>query len=66
MLDVTLKEDGSVEDASVVDGDPVLANAAMGAVRQWRYRPLLVDGKPVLKFLVLVSFNKRGKGSTSG
>jgi anaerobic magnesium-protoporphyrin IX monomethyl ester cyclase len=60
LLDVTLKTDGTVEQASVIDGNPVLADAAVAAVKQWRYRPLFVEGKPVLKFVVAVSFGKGG------
>jgi len=39
----------------------LLAEAATTAVRQWRYQPLLVQGKPVLNFVVVVSFGKDGK-----
>jgi anaerobic magnesium-protoporphyrin IX monomethyl ester cyclase len=60
VLDVTLKEDGTVEAVSLIDGDPILAQSATAAIKQWRYRPLLVQGKPVLKFVVVVSFGKRG------
>ncbi|HKM49497.1 MAG TPA: energy transducer TonB [Terriglobales bacterium] len=60
-MDVTLKEDGSVEQVNVIDGPPFLVEAATTAVKQWRYRPLLVKGKPVLKFVVVVSFGKGGK-----
>jgi outer membrane biosynthesis protein TonB len=28
-------------------GDPVLAKAALEAVRQWRYKPYYLDGEPV-------------------
>ena len=61
VLDVTLKEDGTVEQASFIDGNPLLAEAATRAVEQWRYKPLLVKGKPVVKFVVIVSFSKGGK-----
>jgi len=61
LLDVTLKEDGTVERTSVIDGNPLLIEAATSAVKQWRYLPLLVEGKPVLKFVVVVSFDKGGK-----
>ena len=61
VLDVTLSDDGAVEQASIIDGSPLLAEAATSAVKQWKYKPLLVDGKPVLKFVVVVSFGKRGK-----
>ena len=49
-----------MEQTSLVDGDP-LAEAATNAVKQWRYRPFLVNGQPVLKFVVAVSFGKGGK-----
>ncbi|MBS1857366.1 MAG: TonB family protein, partial [Acidobacteria bacterium] len=61
VLDVTLREDGTVAAVSVVDGDPLLAGAASDAVQQWRYRPLVVYGTPVLKFIVVVSFEKNGR-----
>jgi TonB family protein len=61
LLDVTLKEDGTVEQTSVIDGNPLLVEASTSAVKQWRYRPLRVNGKPVVKFVVLVSFGKDGK-----
>ena len=61
VLDVTLKENGTVEQTSVIDGNPLLVEAATIAVMQWRYLPLLVEGKPVLKFVVAVSFGKGGK-----
>jgi outer membrane biosynthesis protein TonB len=30
-----------------VAGDPVLARAAVDAVEQWRYAPVVLDGRPV-------------------
>jgi TonB family protein len=61
VLDVTLQEDGTVEETSVIDGDPLLVEAATSAVKQWRYRPLLDHGYPVDHFVVAVSFGKGGK-----
>ena len=61
VMDVTIKEDGTVDQVSVIDGDPALAEAATTAVKEWRYQPLAVEGKLVLKFVVVVSFDKRGK-----
>jgi len=46
-LDVQIGDEGVVRTVAVVEGDPVLAEAAIEAVRQWRYRPYLVDGRPV-------------------
>ena len=61
VIDVTLKEDGSVNQVGVIDGDSILAESAVTAVKQWRYLPLSVNGKPVLKFVVVTSFSKDGK-----
>lgn len=61
LLDVTLREDGSVAKVEVVDGDAVLAEAAVSAVKQWKYRPLPVEERTVNKFVVVVTFGKNGK-----
>ena len=58
LLDVMLKEDGTVKQTSVISGNPLLVEAAISAVSKWRYRPLHVNGKPVLTFVVLVSFGE--------
>jgi len=39
--------DGSVKDVRVENGLPILVQAAIDAVKQWRYKPYLVDGEPV-------------------
>ena len=39
--------DGSVKDVRVENGLPILAQAAIEAVKQWRYKPYMVDGEPV-------------------
>jgi TonB family protein len=46
-IDLTLGEDGRVRDAVVTHSIPVLDGAALDAVRQWEYRPTVVNGKPV-------------------
>lgn len=61
VMDVSLKDDGTVGRVSVVDGPPLLTEAATSAVKQWRYQPLRVNGKPVVEFVVVVSFGKGGK-----
>ena len=40
-------KDGSVEDAQLLSGEPVLGRAAAEAVEQWRYSPLRIGGQPV-------------------
>jgi protein TonB len=39
--------DGSVKDVRVESGSPLLAQAAIDAVKQWRYKPYLLNGVPV-------------------
>ena len=60
VMDVTLKDDGTVDDVSVIEGAPALAGPAEAAVKQWHYKPLFVHGKPVLKFVVAITFTKGG------
>jgi TonB family protein len=46
-LAVLISKDGNVQDVAVVNGNPLLAEAAASAVRQWRYRTTLLNGVPV-------------------
>jgi protein TonB len=46
-LDVQIGGEGAVHNIVVVDGNAMLAEAAVQAVRQWRYQPYSVDGRPV-------------------
>ena len=47
VLMAVIGTDGSVKDVRVESGLPILAQAALDAVRQWRYKPYMVDGEPV-------------------
>ena len=47
VLEATIAEDGSTRNVKIISGSPLLAKAATEAVRQWRYRPSLLNGKPV-------------------
>jgi TonB family protein len=47
VLEATVSERGQLENVKVVSGHVMLAHAAIDAVRQWRYRPYLLNGKPV-------------------
>jgi len=38
---------GAIENLVVVRGHPMLAPAAVEAVKQWRYRPYLLNGEPI-------------------
>ena len=46
-LQATISRDGTIENLRVVSGPPLLQQAAMDAVKQWRYRPYLLNGEPV-------------------
>jgi TonB family protein len=46
-LQVRLTENGRVEVQKILEGDTVLADAAIAAVKQWRGKPVWMDGKPV-------------------
>jgi protein TonB len=55
-LQATVGKDGSVTDVKVVSGDDTLAHSASEAVRQWKYKPYLVNGQAV-EFQTPVSIN---------
>jgi protein TonB len=39
--------DGTIQSLHVVSGHPLLVNAALDAVRQWRYKPTILNGRAV-------------------
>ena len=47
VLEAHVLGDGTVGNIAIVDGDPLLAEAATQAVKQWKYQPYVVDGRPV-------------------
>ena len=56
-LTATIGKDGNIKSVKVVSGHPMLTNAAVEAVKQWRYRPTLLNGQPVeAETQVLVNF----------
>ena len=46
-LGVRIDKDGHVSDVTVLSGDPTLTYVAVEAVKQWLYRPTLLNGSPV-------------------
>jgi len=46
-LHLIIAKDGTVQQLEVVSGHPLLVQAAIDAVRQWRYRPTQLNGNPV-------------------
>ncbi len=46
-LQAVIAKDGSIQELQVLSGHPLLVQAALDAVRQWRYQPTLLNGEPV-------------------
>ena len=46
-LNAVIAPDGSIQRLQVVMGPPLLVQAAVDAVKQWRYSPTLLNGQPV-------------------
>jgi protein TonB len=47
VLEVRIGRDGAIQGVKLVSGQPALANAAIVAVKQWRFKPRVVRGQPV-------------------
>jgi TonB family protein len=47
LLQAQISKDGAVEDLRVISGHPLLTDAALKAVRQWRYRPQMLNGQAI-------------------
>src|SRR5207237_336900 len=46
-LHAIISKDGTIQQLEVMSGHPLLQQAALDAVRQWRYQPTLLNGEPV-------------------
>jgi periplasmic protein TonB len=47
VLHALIATDGTIQSLQVVSGDPLFLQSALRAVRQWRYRPTVLNGQPV-------------------
>jgi TonB family protein len=45
VLHAIIDKEGKISEVQILSGDDVLAQSAVEAVRQWRYKPMLVDGE---------------------
>ncbi len=43
---IQVSETGDVESAEIISGDPVLAKSAIDAVKKWKFKPFIKNGKP--------------------
>jgi TonB family protein len=57
VVQIVVGEDGNVISASAVSGHPLLQQAAVAAVRQWKFTPTRLSGEPVkVSGVVTVNF----------
>jgi protein TonB len=64
IIEAVISGDGTVQDARVLRGVPMLDQAALDAVRQWRYIPPLLNGQPVSVIMtVTINFTLDGAGA---
>ncbi len=62
ILVVTIDEEGNVADIKLQSGNPVLNQAAIDAVKQWKYSPTVLNGEPVsIIGTVKVVFNSKAQ-----
>ncbi|MCP4151773.1 MAG: energy transducer TonB [bacterium] len=58
VIEVTCDKKGNVVEATIVEGIPLLNNAALDSIKKWTYEPYLVDGEAKrVSFTVVVKFN---------
>ena len=56
-----ISKDGDIENLQLISGHPMLAPAAIEAVKQWKYKPYLLNGEPVeVETQVQVNFTLAG------
>ena len=61
VLQAEISKDGSIQNLRLISGHPMLAPAAIEAVKQWKYKPYLLNGEPVeVETQVQVNFTLSG------
>src|SRR5215813_69624 len=61
VLQADISKDGTIQNLRLVSGHPMLAPAAIEAVKQWRYKPYYLNGEPVeVETQVTVIFSLSG------
>jgi TonB family protein len=65
VLHAVVTLDGTLQGINVVSGNPILADVALEAVRQWRYQPSKINGEPVeaqREIVITFKRDKNGEG----
>jgi TonB family protein len=66
-LRVQVSKTGDVEKEELISGHPMLASAAIEAVKQWKYKPYLLNGEPIdFETKVVVNFTLSDKPAVEG
>jgi periplasmic protein TonB len=61
VLAAVIGKDGTIQNLHVLSGHPLLTQAALDAVKQWRYKPYILNGEPVeVDTQVTVNFTLSG------
>jgi len=61
LLAAEISKDGNIENLRLISGHPMLAPAAIEAVKQWRYKPYILNGEPVeVETQITVNFTLSG------
>jgi periplasmic protein TonB len=61
VLQAQISKEGTIENLQLISGHPMLAPAAIEAVKQWKYKPYLLNGEPVeVETQVQVNFTLAG------
>ncbi len=47
VLQAQISKEGNIQNLQLISGHPMLAPAAIEAVKQWKYKPYLLNGEPV-------------------
>jgi TonB family protein len=47
LLSANISKNGSISDTKLIKGDPILGQAALAAVKQWKYKPYTLNGQPI-------------------
>jgi protein TonB len=62
VMTALIDKGGNVQRLQVVSGHPLLAPAAIEAVKQWRYKPFVLNGQPLeVETTVTVNFHLRSQ-----
>jgi len=61
VLQAEISKDGSIENLRLISGHPMLTSAAIEAVKQWKYKPYLLNGEAVeVETQITVNFSLSG------